>query len=307
MSTQSRYFAYILFFAIAVASLASLKTFGWELSVQGASWLSSAAMASVPLLAIIALIYGRNRFRLSTLMLLPLLVAVFLAASVLPIHNAKQLRRGTLALTSSDANSNACVGLTTFASYPYSFSKVENPIPRWLQPIAGRQIAVPCDREIRIVALSSDMQITLFCRHAQRFTNLRELHIKGPGITNESIAELHDVAKQLGPLERIIFGDAPFDVELVNCISELSHLWIYDQGLMATKPPLDNRQLEILAKTKGLKSLCVMGYNAANVEMAILSDSKTLTSIQLLGTGVSETSARSLDASMPHCIVQTGP
>lgn len=303
MNSKLRISILLILFAAEIAILYLLWTVGWESSVKTFSWIGSFTLASLPLFAIFLIIRsGQRRISLASLMLIIALIAFFLAAVILPIQNAKNLRRGTLALTSTG------VGVVTNSSYPNLATHGSSPLPKWLRPLGNDALGCPCDTEVRGVMLVSDLDVSHYCENAQRFPNLREIQLCGPNISSDGLKRLQEVTQHSDKLDSLIVGDCQFNETILERMPSLTQLWIYEQGFGTTQyPKLSAGQLNAIAKLKALKTFTLQGYDVVDQDIGLLGQTTSLTQINFVSTKISKDRVDALDSALPKCFVTSTP
>jgi len=300
----------IAFLFLELAFAWSFRALGWFETGGLIRWGACALLALAPLVVAAALLARRRfRFGMRTLLIAMSLLAIFMWASVLPLYEAIEARRGSQALL-------ACRTRIKLASgYDEYFKRVgydprrtapayhpEPTLPAWLRPLAAETLQAPADNSICEVWFDNDAQVAAFAEHATGFTRLKCIGLsKGVGLHGKQI--LSSVISKLPNVDQLYLdGPIPEGWLRTGAFNRIRSLKI--DGLPRSHYAISKQILAEVVELPDLRHLSLWWVEISDADLQEFAKSTTLRLIELRVSGATSPGFEQLGPAMPDCRIK---
>ena len=150
----------------------------------------------------------------------------------------------------------------------------------------------------------SDAQLSLLLEHAEKFTSLQTILLFGPNLQPSSVADLSDSFTTFPVLEAVHFGNVAIPN---NCLSKMNGVRYLSIHARNPAPPgnsgfrLTKVQLETIGNLSSLEVLSICDYDLTDEDLLLLSPSRSLKYMTLLGSDVTNSGIEIFTSAHPDC------
>lgn len=300
----------IAFLLLELALAWSLRALGWFETGGVIRWGACALLAIAPLVVAAALLARRRfRFGMRTLLIAMSLLAVFMWASVLPLYEAIEARRGSQALQACRAGISLAPGNDDYFKLvgydPRRMAPAYHPepaLPAWLRPLAAETLQVPPDNSVCEVWFDNDAQVAAFAEHAVRFTRLTCLGMR-KGVGPHGRQMLSSVMNNLPHVDQLYF-EGPVSEEWLRTgdFNRLRSLSI--RGVPRSHDAISKQILASIAELPDLRYLSLWWVETSDEDLQQLAKSTSLRLIELRVSGATSPGFETLGQAMPDCRIK---
>jgi hypothetical protein len=313
-SLSSRFYSrtaiLIAFLLLELALAWSFRALGWFETGGVIRWGACALLALAPLVVAAALLARRRfRFGMRTLLIAMSLLAIFMWASVLPLYEAIEARRGSRTLMASDAGIHLTFANDNyFKAVGYDPRRIapvyqpESALLVWLRPLAAETLRAPLDNSVRGIWLDNDAQVAALAEHAPRFTSVTYIGLgKGVGLRGKQM-----FAYAMSKLQNVdqLDVDGPISEEWLRTgvFNRLRSLKI--NGVPRSHDAISKQILASIAELPDLRYLSLWWVETSDEDLQQLAKSTSLRLIELRVSGATSPGFETLGQAMPDCRIK---
>ena len=300
----------IAFLLLELAFAWSFRALGWFETGGLVRWGACALLALAPLVVAAGMLARRRfRFGMRTLLIAMSLLAIFMWASVLPLYQAIEARRGSQALQACRAEISLASGNDEYfkrVGYdPRRTAPVYHPeptLPAWLRPLAAEMLQVAPDNSVCEVWFDNDAQVTAFAEHVARFTRVRCIGLR-KGVGPQGRQMLSNVMNKLSHVDQLyVEGLVSEEWLRTRAFNRLRSLKI--NGLPRSPDAISKQVLAAIAELPELRYLSLWWVETSDEDLQQLAKSTSLRLIELRVSGATSPGFEQLGRALPDCRIK---
>lgn len=307
---NSRTAILIAFLLLELAFAWSFRALGWFETGGLVRWVACALLALAPLVMAAGMLARRRfRFGMRTLLVAMSLLAIFMWASVLPLYEAIEARRGSQTLMACRTRINLASGNDEyFKRVGYDPRRVapayhpEPTLPAWLRPLAAETLQVPPDNSVCEIWFDNDAQVAAFAEHATRFTRVTCIGLsKGVGPHGKQL--LSNIMSKLPHVDQL-YVDGPISEGWLRTGAFNRLRWLKINGLPRSHDAISKQILAEIAELPDLRYLSLWWVETSDEDLQQLAKSTSLRLIELRISGATSPGFEQLGRAMPDCRIR---
>lgn len=275
------------------------ETSGWKSTVAWGGLIAAVSLALLPLIAAISLLLVRGRkFSLRSMMIATALVAVFVSLFLYPYLQAKERRRGVIALEAAGILYQTVPDRASHQPPPER-PAIERDIRFWMKPFIGDSFPSTPDLAVRGLALRTDKDIQLVASLIDRFPNLDSVILDERGISKEGFQLFAEFAPRLYSLE-IHTVQGSFPEGWGKSLHGVGSLEMFNIMFAANaKTRLSGEQLADIASIDGLEHVSLIGIDFKDSDFR-LGQSPNLREVTIHDTNLDAAGCNAILAANPN-------
>lgn len=300
----------IAFLLLELGFAWSFRALGWFETGGLVRWGACALLALAPLVVAAGMLARRRfRFGMRTLLIAMSLLAIFMWASVLPLYQAIEARRGSLALKACRTEISLASGNSEYFKLvgydPRRTAPVYHPeptLPAWLRPLAAETLQVAPDNSVCEIWCDNDAQVAAFAEHATRFTRVTCIGLR-KGVGPQGRQMLLSVMNELPHVDQL-YVDRPISEGWLRtgAFNRLRSLKI--NGLPRSHDALSKQILTEIAELPELRYLSLWRVETSDDDLQQLAQSTSLRLIELRVSGATSPGFEQLGRAIPECRIK---
>ena len=300
----------IAFLLLELAFAWSFRELGWLETGGLVRWGACALLALAPLVVATTLLARRRfRFGMRTLLIAMSLLAIFMWASVLPLYEAIEARRGCQALMACRTWISPASGNDEYFKLvgydPRRIAPAYHPeptLPAWLRPLAEETLQVPPDNSICGIWFDNDAQVAAFAEHATRFTRVTCIGLrKGVGLQGKQL--LSSIMRKLPNVDQLYVNSPISEGWLrTGAFQRIRSLKI--DGLPRSHDAISTQILTEVTELPELRHLSLWWVETSDEDLQELAKSTSLRLIELRVSGATSPGFEQLGRAMPNCRIK---
>ncbi|MFO0916242.1 MAG: hypothetical protein U0795_25005 [Pirellulales bacterium] len=294
MPTRSLLIFLVSVLVIEILLVGSLRQFGWYGTGNGLQFAGCLLVTGLPLiLAGAVLLRRRCKFGVRSVLVATAMVAVFLAASLLPLTRHRAARQTSRQLLAAGASINNVTNWRDFyeqidltptrRAIPEGVSaRQASEVPLWLTSFTSAAESIPLDGAVVSLWLNSDSQCQILADNWERLTSLESVGVN-PGVSADGLRLLQDVLPRLKSLDIVQINDIDVPDGWYKSLTNIRMLWVWGESA-SRGMPFDRDDLNEIVGLSNLEALMVLGYAFNDQDAQQLAESDTIKRVILRGT-----------------------